>query len=263
MLPAGVGLVHAEPMTGQVGLVNVNLIVTRQVGGFQGADTKVLQDDPDFGKELYKTKAQKQKYGTVQFIEDLLERYTLEGPASRYLIRFVVFDDGVAGYFLASKDESILVYIGGHTSSLNASITPLNTYYTRHEYHESSTFTEVATRTRETSDGQTVATEVGSYRYEAPGTYIYFNPAGPPEVRFECFAFAKGGASYRRTEIYEGDAETPVSTNEQETWKATVYNGIVGTNYEGLMLTGSLTVSALKRVADVEAYHAAYLASLE
>lgn len=263
VLSLGVGRAQVEPMMGQVGRVNLNLVLTRQVGGFQGADTKVVADDPDASKELYKTKAEKQKYGTVQFIEDLLERYTLEGPVSQYVIRFVQFSDGVSGYFLASKDESVIVYIGGHSSSLNASLSPINTYYTRHEYHASSVFTESATRTRETSDGQTVATETGSYRFETPGTYLYFNPAGPPEERFECFSLVKGGAAYKRTEVFEGDSETPASSSEVATVKATVYSGIVGTNYEGLMLTGSLTVAALKKTENVDAYHDAYLAALE
>lgn len=244
---------QTEPMPGKVGTVTVNLTVTTEIGGFNGESTKVVIDTETESKELHKTVASKAKYSTKQYISDLLARYELEGVASDYSIKFVVFPNGDEYYFLVNKDASVIRQIGANSTGSGYTTAGISTYYATDDYHESTVYSESSSNTSKTNNDVTTDSHSGTYTYQAPGTYIYFNPTG--ENRFECFALVKGGGSYKSSATFEGESETPSTSSSSSTVSATNYTGIVGTNYEGAMITGTMTVSALKNVADVTAFY--------
>ncbi len=235
-------------MTGRIGTLSLNLVIATEIGGFDGEEYKVVTDKVNDFKELYKTVASKRKYGTPQFIADLLVRYELPGPVANYAVRFVDFDNGSSGYYLASKDLSVIRYLGGHSSGEGSSDTPLNTYYTRDLYHQSRIANESATYSERIENGLRTVKQTGSYKFEAPGTFVYFNFTSEEGPYFECFCLAKGGGTYKRTEVFDAvvPSDEPLSLSDVRTFSALTYTGLIGTDYQGGMITGSMTVTPLK-----------------
>jgi hypothetical protein len=252
---------QVEPLPGKIGVVNVNLLVTTQRGGFNGDEYKVVTDKENEFKELYKTVAQKQKYANSQFIADLLAYFGIEQPVAGFTIRFVIFENGFEGYFLANKDNSIIRYLGAHSTGSNYGDTPFNTYYATDDYHDSTIYTESSTYTEKTKNGKTTRTDNGSYKFEAPGTYIYFNFQREGQGYFECFSLAKGGGSFKGLEIRDSETDEQEVSSYVHNVGASTYTGIVGTDYDGALLTGSMTVAALKAAEDLRAFYDAYEAS--
>ncbi len=254
---------NGDPLPGKIGFVNVNLMVTTQRGGFNGDEYKIVTDKENEFKELYKTVALKQKYGNSQFIADLLAYFGIELPVANFTIRFISFENGFEGYFLVNKDESIIRYLGSHSQGSGYGTTPFNTYYATEEYHDSTIYTESSAFTEKTKNGKTTRTDAGSYKFEAPGTYIYFNFQREGQESFECFSLAKGGGSFKGLEVRDSETEIQEVFSYVHTVAASTYTGIVGTDYDGSMLTGSMTVTALKAAENLQAFYDAYLAAVD
>jgi hypothetical protein len=240
----------------KVGTVTVNLTLTTEEGGFDGDYEKDVSDT----KSLYKSVVKAQKYSTKEFITDLISRYELSGSSSDYSMKYVESNQyefrEFRGYFLVNKDLTTVIYIGGYDADGNASL-PFDTYNPESYANrfDLSFETGSSTYTRKVSGTTTKYTNKGSENTTSCGMYLYFSPLGADEY-FETFCVVKSGSSYQSTSTYEGEELT--DQTEKYSVSPTTFTNIVGSNYDGVMLTGSYTISALKDTADVSAYRTAY-----
>lgn len=236
----------------KVGTVTVNLSLTTEEGGFDGDYEKEVSDT----KSLYKSVTKIQKYSTKEFITDLISRYELSGSSSDYSIKFVQSDQyEFTGYFLVNKDLTTVIYIGGYDADGNANLA-FDTYYVEDyaDRYDLSFEAGSSTYTRKVSGTTTKYTNNGSEKTTSCGMYLYFNPLDTDY--FETFCVVKSGSSYQSTYTYVGEENT--DSTYKYSVSPTTFTDIVGSNYDGVMMTGSYTISALKDTADVSAYRTAY-----
>lgn len=255
LLVAAFGSALSAQIAGKVGNVTVALSASYEIGGFnKGEDYyKITKDTDTQFTELYKSAIAREKYGNKQLIEDLMERYDLEGKVSDYSLRFVEADE-FSGYYIVNKDLSVVIYIGGSYSSSTSQ--PINTYYADDEgNYFTPAYAGSGSENSVLKNGVTTYTGKGNYKVEGAAPYIYLNPTDEDYV--EAFSLRKGGYSYSYSEKY---TEEDGYFDEKSTYSvpASSYSDIVGTDYYGTTVTGSIKTSALKDTADVTVYYQAH-----
>lgn len=249
--------VHAAPAsTGKVGNVTFALTLTYEEGGFDGEYYKTVTDTDTSYKQLYKSMIKSSKYSTKELIADLYDRYELPGSAGDYSIKYVESEDSeFRGFFIVNKAGDVAVYIGGDVDT-NRSL-PINTYYV--DDYNDTLYNETGSYVSKQSGNIRTSTWTSSWNSQTCGTYIYFNPRNEEDY-FETFALVKGGGSYKSSEKYDSVEEDYFDETETYTVSATSITDIIGTNYDdGLTLTGSVKISALKDTADVGVFYDAFI----
>ncbi len=235
---------------GKIGTVTLNFVMSYEDGGFNGEYTKTITDTKTSYLKYYRSVIVKSKYSNNEFIKDLIARYDLSGKVSGYTIKFVTANN-IGGYFIVSRDSKSITCIGSSTTSSNYGNTPINTYYGINS-EEPPYYTEVGTTTGAVKGEAFVYTDRFSNTSEQCAAYLYFNPLN--ESYFETFGFITSSGSYTATRT----TKLPTPSVVKVTIGSTNVTGIIGTNYDGTTLTGSMTVSPMSDVADVTAYVTAY-----
>lgn len=249
-------LAQAAANEGKVGSVTLALVVTSEVGAFNGDDYKVITETQTEFKDTVQTIAVKRKYSTKEFIQDLVIRYGLQGPASNWSLKYVESsEDDLAGYFLVSKSGQI------QCLGTNWDISNDNVAISR--YTDEDTPFSVTTGTETSSiiyaGGKEVSgTTVKKFSRTIP-TNFTLDPTGHDYLLLAGTASESGSSRFAYT-------INPATSEQTDTENSYTVGAVSVPNIQGfsiftdpMLITGSINISALKKVSDVSAYVDAWL----
>lgn len=251
LIIAALGSPLLAQIPGKVGPVTVALTAIYESPGFGTEYTKVTKDTATQYVEQTKSVVTRQRYGNLQLIQDLMIRYSLTGKPADYSLQFVEAET-FNGFYLVNKPLTVVIYIGGGHS--DDSSLPINTHYVV----ENLTPAVGGSSSESISLSRGVENYLsrGSFTGEGTGTYLYLNPTGENDL-VEAFCYVKAGYSYSYSEKYTDQAGY-FDLKTTYTFTAGSLSGIVGTNYRGLSITGSINTAALRDVANVTPYYNAH-----
>lgn len=261
----------SETLPGKIGPLTLALTLTTEAGGYpNGNYERVISST----RTLTKSVLVRTRYTNTQFIADLLNRYELPGVPADYTLQFVTANNGFfSGFFLTNANRSIVRYIGTTEDQRFVTISSLDSefpydddksFFSRLPLDLSNAFSQNDTLFAEsgsitTSRSGPVTTTLfqSSYTSVTPGTNLYLNPLAF-EDGFTAYGLINQTGTYRGTSTINTQTEEG-SFTDTFTVGPTQVTGIIGSDFDEVLLTGSASIAALAETADVTVFYQAYL----
>jgi hypothetical protein len=247
-----------EVVPGEVGVVTFALRVASETGGFTNGDYYL--EEPLLKKNTYKSVI---VLNRLDPIATLVTRFDLPGLATDYSIRYVK-SNRMSGYFLVNKTETTIICIGSDNySRYDDVISTINSI--GDEIANETSITITKENGDYTERGATTSSLTGARVYLNFNSYPYYPKLSKGSSGFECTAFLSRAGTYTAT--YISNTDSYVETNRTGAIK---FTDLIGSNsyyYDDFskggggysqFISGSISISALRPVANISSYVQAY-----